>query len=119
MGNGDVAKFPHGSSGRGGLITPPSPRSLRAESGRPRQRRRRRRSGSNRARGRAGSKGGGGEGEIEPIDHMRRRARAVQLRHTVCRLEIDRTTLHYQVILTLVILRLIRTHFEKTRTRFA
>jgi hypothetical protein len=37
MGNGDVVKgFHHGSSGQGGLVTPPSPCSLRADSNRPR-----------------------------------------------------------------------------------
>jgi hypothetical protein len=38
MGNGEIVKGFHGS-GRGGLVTPPSPRSLSADSNRPRQRR--------------------------------------------------------------------------------
>jgi uncharacterized phage infection (PIP) family protein YhgE len=43
LGNGEVVKgvFHGGSSGRGGLVTPPSPRSLSADSNRPRQRRKR------------------------------------------------------------------------------
>jgi hypothetical protein len=39
LGNGDIGNgFPHGS-GRGGLATSPSPRSLSADSNRPKQRR--------------------------------------------------------------------------------
>jgi hypothetical protein len=53
-GDGDVVKFFHGSSGRGGLVTPPSPRTLGAD--------------SDRQRGRCGSRGGSGEGEVETID---------------------------------------------------
>ena len=65
MGNGDVKGF-HGGSGssgaRGGLVTPPSPRSLSADSNRPRQRRKR--SSSGRGRGRsAGSVDAGVESE--------------------------------------------------------
>jgi hypothetical protein len=52
-GDGDVVKFLHGSSGRGGLVTPPSPRSVGANSDRP--------------RGRYGSRGGSGEG-VETSD---------------------------------------------------
>ena len=35
MGDGDVVKRFYGSSGRGGLVTPPSPRSLNADSNKP------------------------------------------------------------------------------------
>jgi len=64
LGNGDVMKGFH-SNGRGGLVTPPSPRSLSADSNRPRQRKKR--SNSRRARGRSTSRGGEGV-ETEVID---------------------------------------------------
>jgi hypothetical protein len=51
-------------AGGGGLVTPPSPRSLSADSNRPRQRRRRSSSSRARGRGRSSSRErGGGEGE--------------------------------------------------------
>jgi hypothetical protein len=55
LGNGEVVKgvFHGSSSGRGGLVTPPSPRSLSADSNRPRQRRKR--ASSSRGRGRSTS----------------------------------------------------------------
>jgi len=55
MGNGDVVKGFHWSSGRGGLVTPPSPHSLSADSNRPRWRRKR--SSSSWGRGRSASRG--------------------------------------------------------------
>jgi hypothetical protein len=65
MGNGDVVKgFHHGSSGQGGLVTPPNPCSLRADSNRPKQGRKRMSSSWVRVR----STSRGGE-EVEPIDH--------------------------------------------------
>lgn len=66
MGNGDIVKgFPHGSSGRGRLVAPPSPHSLIADSDRPRQRQRRR-SSSSRARGRSPLRAADSR-EVEPI----------------------------------------------------
>jgi len=65
VGNGDLKGF-HASSGRGGLVTPPNPRSLSADSNRSQQMRRRTSSG--RGRGRSSSRGGGDGGEVEPID---------------------------------------------------
>jgi hypothetical protein len=59
MGNGEIVKGFH-RSGRGGLVTPPSPRSLSADLNRPRQRRKKV-SGS---RGRSASRGT----EVETID---------------------------------------------------
>ena len=59
MGTGEIVKGFHGS-GRGGLVTPPSPRSLSADSNRPRQRRKNV-SGS---QGRSASRGT----EVETID---------------------------------------------------
>jgi hypothetical protein len=56
LGNGEVVRGIHGN-GRGGLVTPPSPRSLSADSNRPRQRQKR--SSSSRARGRSSSRGDG------------------------------------------------------------
>ncbi|KIM79867.1 hypothetical protein PILCRDRAFT_823052 [Piloderma croceum F 1598] len=55
LGNGEIVKggFHGSSSGRGGLVTPPSPRSLSADSNRPRQRRKR--TSSSRGRGRSTS----------------------------------------------------------------
>ena len=65
MGIGDVVKgFHHGSSGQGGLVTPPSPCSLGADSNRPRQERKR--TSSSRVRVRSTSRGGE---EVESIDH--------------------------------------------------
>lgn len=66
MGNGDVVKGFHWSSGRGGLVTPPSPRSLSADSNRPK--RRRKRSSSSRGSGRSTSHG------AVDVDHVGRGA---------------------------------------------
>jgi hypothetical protein len=63
VGNGSVVKgFHHGRGGQGGLVTPPSPYSLGADTDRPRQRGR---SGSSWARGRSALRGGGGGGGEE------------------------------------------------------
>jgi hypothetical protein len=90
MGNGEEVKgFPHGSSGRGGLVTPASPYSVSADSDKPRQRR----SSSGQAKGRptslAAAAGGGKEV-----------AESIALR--TLRLD-DRIPLHYRMILALVI----------------
>jgi hypothetical protein len=52
LGNGEVVKGFHGS-GRGGLVTPPSPRSLSADSNRSRQRRKK----TSTSRGKSASQG--------------------------------------------------------------
>jgi hypothetical protein len=60
---GGFGHHPASSSGRGGLVTAPSPPSLNADSNRPRQRRRRSSSSRARGRGRSSSRErGGGEG---------------------------------------------------------
>lgn len=113
VGNGDVVKFPHGSSGRDGLVAPPSPRSLSVDSDRPRQR-----------RSRSSSSGRGGgllRWLLLLVRRWRlltagRRASVVRPRRTLLRLD-DRIPLHYRMTLALAILRprRIRTQFEKPR----
>jgi hypothetical protein len=68
LGNGDVKVF-HGTSG--GLVTPPSPRSLSADSNRPRQRRKRSHSGRGRGRSQSREVNGCAEGEHNiTSDHL-------------------------------------------------
>jgi len=90
LGNGEFMKGFRGRSERGRLVTPPIPRSLSADSNRPRQRRR--------GLVLVGRGGGLLLGVVwrQSLSNPEPKARAVRLLHTLLLLEDDRIPLPYR-----------------------